>query len=380
MVASRSVVTSKAKRVWIIGAGASHSDSNGHFPTLLELPATARSFGFLRRRNGEETGLTQLARYLEDRHFGDLNSPKARIDLEAVLTLLDADIGISSRARLQGAREFALGLLRKTIRRLHKEAHKSNGEYAKLANELGARDSLITFNWDHLLDDALQRPLFLEGLGGENARAFSFEETLYGRFLSEFTGYGEQTINGIGIKSPVGSASPGPGRFIKAHGSIDWYACANTACRAYGRLFPSLREKPPMCGECRELVETIIVPPTLNKRLRELAPIRRLWTAAASEVRRATEIIVWGYRLPPTDFLAEWLFRQANAIRLRALILINPEIRAAGKRDRVNNEFVSRFQDVVGALPNGIDLELYQSFAAYSAKTPFAPGHRKGVG
>jgi hypothetical protein len=70
----------------------------------------------------------------------------------------------------------------------------------------------------------------------------------------------------------------------------------------------------------------MIIPPVLKKEYRQYPLIRRIWNIASKEIESADEIIIWGYSLPPTDFLVFGLLRQARDKSLKRLILINPNI------------------------------------------------------
>lgn len=357
------------KVVWILGAGASVSETYGHFPSLLGIPEKARELGVLDPKVGTEPGLAHLARYLRSRSYGDLTDPGEPVNLERVLTLLEIDIAVASEPRLLLARKFVLRLLRLTLIRLHKSVPRRRGEYIRLVSSLGPLDTIITFNWDFLLDEALGRSSRLKplGAGTKQGPAFQTPPNLYDKFLLELTGWGEQTWKGMGVPGPVHKIEDA-GHLIKAHGSIDWYYCSNPGCRSFETVFPLKGSASrPKCSGCRERTEVLIIPPTLNKRLREVPLTRRLWTLAASEMAKATRLIVWGYSLPPTDFFSDWLLRQARSSRCKSLVLINPSVLRPGKPARMNEDFVAPFITALRRPGRQIAVSLYVSFEQYEA-------------
>jgi hypothetical protein len=123
------------------------------------------------------------------------------------------------------------------------------------------------------------------------------------------------------------------------------------------------------CGACGEPSALLIIPPTLNKRLRDIPMLRRLWTLAAREVDAADEVLVWGYSLPPTDFFSEWLLRQRRTYRRRALTLINPAVCQGNAKRRVNGAYVGRFVDALRSEADDVRVRLFESYADYEAGT-----------
>jgi hypothetical protein len=109
-----------------------------------------------------------------------------------------------------------------------------------------------------------------------------------------------------------------------------------------------------------ELTDPLIVPPTLNKKVRELPGLRKLWALAAYALERAEHIIVWGYSLPPTDFFSEWLLRQGGRVPCRRLTIINPEVLTPELR--LNQGFIRRFLEALEKPEQTLDLKLFQSF------------------
>jgi len=363
---------SAKKAVWIVGAGASVSDTKGQFPTLLGIPAKARELGLIGDGSESEPGYEHLSKYLKSRYYGDLRNSPEPINLEHVLTLLEIDIAVATEPKLQLARKYVLRLLRSTLMRLHRNGPPSNGEYERLVSRLGPTDTVITFNWDLLLDEAFGRTSRLSPLSDEGAGpAFGNPSNRYDEFLQSLTGWGERTIRRVAVPRPI-NVLANRGYYIKAHGSIDWYYCANPGCRAHETVFPLLgSSKRPVCSGCRERTEVLLIPPTLNKRLRDVPITRRLWTLAAAEMKLATEVIVWGYSLPPTDFFSEWLLRHARSTKCKRLVIINPGVLNGNE---LNSPFIERFIRSLRKPSARIKLEVYESFAAFEERRSAAVG------
>lgn len=352
-------------RVWILGAGASKSATCGVFPTLLSLVPTARRLGLFEQWRGT-IGHEELASYVS-RKFAVTLSRSTELNLEDVLTNLDVDIAVDPKPQLLLARQHLLKMLQHTISYLQDSLTSPASEYIDFAARLEPSTTVITFNWDLLLDDALGRKFRLDQKdpsGGDR-----WTDGQYGSFLWNFTGYGDRTYAKM-LPAPPTSSWPGTrGWYLKAHGSIDWRLCENQSCRNYVRLFPvkdALAE--PFCSECLETTNLLLVPPTLNKRLREYPTIRRLWTTAAKELECASEVVLWGYSLPPTDFYSSWLLRHVSASQLNSITIVNPEVVRGGRgKVRLNIEYVSRLVPRSKFKDKAFNLRLFESYQDFVA-------------
>ena len=148
------------------------------------------------------------------------------------------------------------------------------------------------------------------------------------------------------------------GIFLKLHGSIDWFYCLNKGCRAYQKVFPMTDpSKDYFCSECYSSLQRLIVPPTLNKQFDKYSTVQVIWHSAGNEIKVANELIVWGYSLPPTDFYASWLLRQARVAPLKKLTIINPEVTKDG--------FVSRFYEFFRDLIPDSEVYRFEGFDQY---------------
>lgn len=158
--------------------------------------------------------------------------------------------------------------------------------------------------------------------------------------------------------------------YLKLHGSIDWFVCGNTSCRAARELFlvpnPESRY---FCQECYEPLVNLLVPPVLNKQLHEIPIIRKVWNAAARAMAKADEVVIWGYSIPPTDFHSRWLLRHARQKHLQRITLIDPAVvggKETKKGARIQKGFVERVLGIFEGLGQSIEVRFYESFMDYS--------------
>ncbi len=198
-----------------------------------------------------------------------------------------------------------------------------------------------------MLDNKLGREKILTNSKG-HSRDEELAQTHYHEFFYNLTAKGEDTWRGIEVREPYSKWDKEEGFFIKAHGSIDWFYCSNEACRVYRKVFIIDKlENEQHCSYCHEQLDNLIIPPVLNKGYRKYPLIRTLWNLASKEISVADEIVIWGYSMPPTDFYASWLLRQARKAPLKKLIIINPELLSSSRsKNTWSRIFVRKYYDI----------------------------------
>ena len=161
------------------------------------------------------------------------------------------------------------------------------------------------------------------------------------------------------------------GYYLKLHGSVDWYFCNNHLCRAYSLVFPvNDYFNDNFCAECHKKLRPMLIPPILNKPYNQYSGIQKLWGTALRKIERCTELIIWGYSLPPTDFNSSWLLRHARMAR--KISIINPDCMLKSKSNqsakslRMNRIFLENFNSIFGANTDlNAKLETYEMFPDY---------------
>lgn len=183
----------------------------------------------------------------------------------------------------------------------------SRGKYYREIKEFVCnRDdaSVITFNWDLLLD----REFVDEGHNflGPYAR---FEHLLH---PSDLVGVGARKIGPL---------------YLKLHGSLNWLKCTNLTCPYNPRIlishFPDdclrmaegIRFKgESSCKRCGSAMIPFIVAPILKKPVTEDSTLRTLWGLALQKLEEATTVVIVGFSAAASDFYAKWLLRSAVEI------------------------------------------------------------------
>lgn len=206
-------------------------------------------------------------------------------------------------------------------------------------------DSIVSFNWDTIVDFTLQRT-----------------------GLPPYAGYLDlMTTEALRVSDFVHR-----GVLLKLHGSLNWMVCPNPHCTLHGKIRLAVRNKKltrfsemhkcPACGNDR--AEPFIVPPTSQKLIRPGTILHKLWLIAREQLQYCRRIVFIGYSFPPTDFYSEWLFRQIYFLEDRRpeIVVVNPEIMKtrSAVAARYQNIFrgctIHRFPTLASFRRGGLDL------------------------
>lgn len=176
--------------------------------------------------------------------------------------------------------------------------------HADLVAALKPPDTLISFNYDCVID-------------------FALRESHRGVWSAEY-GYGFSPVSKIDEKSArIWSSANAPTRqnetirLLKLHGSLNWKPLPSTEEEKI--FFRQMTYK----QKGQKLFH--IIPPESIKNIDD-APMDKLWEKAASAVRSAQTLTIIGFSFPQTDQAVEALFRisLAESISLKKLIIVNP--------------------------------------------------------
>jgi hypothetical protein len=175
--------------------------------------------------------------------------------------------------------------------------------HASLVRALKPKDTIISFNYDCLIDHALR--LFGDG-----------------KWSAQY-GYGFPTpsrVKGYDVwNAPSAPTAQNASiNLLKLHGSLNWFPFPADARRSI-----RLREKP-YKQHGQKLYE--IVPPEYVKTVgtRPIFPV--LWSHAELALRRVKVLAFIGFSFTPTDLHVEAMFRLAlaEAAELKRVIIVNP--------------------------------------------------------
>lgn len=351
-------------KVFIIGAGASKGHTNGYFPVINEFFKVANKLNILSDGGKKiKPEYEDLEKYIR-KNF-NLNILKKDINIEEVMTNLEIDIEKNDSYELIILRNKIINIIINTLNKLSEKPFYEDSEYNLFYKTINNNDTILTYNWDLLLDNVLGREIVVPDF----SKIGELEE-------KEKQQYKNMWENLMAVRDLKWSTEipyvnyQSKGYYLKLHGSIDWAYCSNRDCGSYSKVFAvnQLIEKH-YCFECCSEVQYLIVPPVLNKDFRHIPFMKKVWNFARNEVKIAEEIVIWGYSLPPTDFYSKWLFRQVKE-KLKIVSIINPACFEKVKRKNKfiyekKLKFLKPFEELFKYKIEKNKLEYYENFKDY---------------
>jgi hypothetical protein len=212
--------------------------------------------------------------------------------------------------------------------------------HQRLAQQLEPKDTIISFNYDCVIDHALS-----QSAPGNWSAKYGYAFPNPGRVIG----------HRFWDARPPAPSSTQTAYLLKLHGSLNW------------RL-PPVRD-PGGEIKLKQKLHTLrwaprftIIPPIWNKAVADHPIFRALWTNAERAVRGAKHVAVVGFSFVPTDLSVESLFRVALAKSpsLKTLVIANP---TAEHRQRVREVFAK-------SLGSGAVVRQYDSFEDFVAAFP----------
>lgn len=256
----------------------------------------------------------------------------------------------------------------------------SGNLYGRIARQLQSDDSIITFNWDTILDDELDQTTVGSSFV-ENSITFIEGRAFVPNYIERL-----QRENGTHLRWGYEYHhrwARNDVRFLKLHGSVNYRRCTNSACPEANRLFWCTITVEPnehaICSGCAGPLTTAIMPPNANKNYSAESVWRVQASMAHLLVSRANRIVFIGYSFPDFDFEARTLFRLARMEwdlskdmdgNLEEVWVVNHAVDKAEFRDK----FVSLFLDASYREAYGHELSFrwFASVEDYFAEVDFA--------
>ncbi|HEY6731827.1 MAG TPA: hypothetical protein VI039_12490 [Solirubrobacterales bacterium] len=233
-----------------------------------------------------------------------------------------------------------LGYLLELIPRVFEAALKDQRctWHDRIAHAMRLEDTIISFNYDVLIDEALRR--LSEGIWKASP------------------GYGISISRGAATWSAPRKRGAFPSknylRLLKPHGSLNWSLEDRTNRRL--RLEADPYSTPAASDN--------IIPPTWDKAILQEWPWKPIWKEASQMLQRTRCLIVIGYSVPQTDLTSQALIRSSLINKkLRLLIVANPDPAA---RTRV----IDLARGGIGASTRILELDSLGDFAQLLDETP----------
>ena len=318
---------SPGRRVIVLGAGATRgaTTSSGRD---VEPPLNADFFTQVQRITSPKH-LESVRQVITD--VVDLFGPNFSLTMEEYFTQLEsfktmgalapkADRALSSE-EIQSKRDRLMAVLAAVLEEstdVSKKGSTACEHHEALIQELEPGDTIISFNYDCVVDHALRR-------------------TASGRWSARY-GYSLPKPKRVvghehwdAIQPPVGSNNTI--NLLKLHGSLNWQLpSVEKALEGEIRLKQRLYQQ-------KGTPRFTIIPPEFVKNIQEDPNFKALWRNAERAIRNAEVIALVGFSFTPTDLHVDSLFRIAQAgssTGLQTLVIANP---SQSDRRRIRSVF-----------------------------------------
>lgn len=182
------------------------------------------------------------------------------------------------------------------------------------------RNTIITFNYDTVVEDAFERIGAKFNLGLPDVPNLSVDS--------------DYSCNSSEQDDDVTS-------IFKLHGSINWKLEHSEPLKLIIR-----KSVDSLWSQISQLNNYILEPPTWNKG-RSAEILQRLWDASLSSIRNATRIFIIGYSLPETDMHFKYLMASglAQNISLESICFVNPAVRDSAEFDALSERVFRIFRE-----------------------------------
>jgi len=332
----------KKNLVLILGAGATFSDAANKSKTSAP-PLDKDFFSNCRSNYSKSTEL--INKYFLKNYHRNIFSPKYD-SLEGVMSTIYTDL--FDPILKNSASKMFVTLIKLFNKRLAKSTNsiKINHQrhlYRLLVKyfECGYDPSnitFITFNQDLQIERILDSFQFIEKW--KHLELFSFPRC-YGLNMAGLSVTSSRNITDY-FEQP--DDLPAKIKIFKLHGSLNWSSPNDTddyspellfqrnrvlKITTRRKIFPDLRYNNPD----NPYSLPIIIPPVNNKSAIMHNQIKLIWSKAGKKMKKANEVVFWGYSLPEMDFESKNLF-QRNIIgndNIKEFILIDPEPNVVAK-------------------------------------------------
>lgn len=301
-------------RVFVLGAGVSYGAG---FPLASELFVRVYECMAPEDQKALDRALTYLYPLARSPH--PPSRALTKVNIEEFMSLLDMAEEFNeilpttflSPKAIRSLRHKLLGSIVDLLvdKQQQAEADRNKiGYIDSFISKLSNCDTVITFNWDILIDRRLRKL-------------------------------------GILFHQCPRNGSTDLLTLLKLHGSLDWYRGAELDSRRgfevlHRQLFRAgWSELTKLRTTLPDEVSPFMVPPSFFKTLRGCADVEQIWAEAFGRLSTADEVYVCGYRFPPEDLFARFVFRRAirfNVIRRGRksaaplkLVVVNPNSEVA---------------------------------------------------
>jgi hypothetical protein len=219
--------------------------------------------------------------------------------------------------------------------------HEECAYHRKLIEHLQAGDSILSFNYDCLVDHMLRN----SGSEKWNARyGYGFDLGQKGRLLQ----------GDVSWQPATPARKNETIRLFKLHGSLHFQITEKVVGGKY-ETHVLLKERP--YTKQHGTLKFTIIPPEWNKQY-DRGAFARIWRLASAAIHKAEHLIFIGYSLPSTDMHSTVLFRTSvKRGNLKSLVVVNPDPEARRRTRDVVQRGISKSTRV-------LSFDSFQEFAS----------------
>ena len=277
------------KTVYILGAGSSISHSNSIYPDIENIFIKAVELNILNDSSKKiKNQYIDLYKYIKSILGINILDTNKRLNFEKSFTLIEIE-NQKNTSEFGILRKQLIDILLNVFTKLKDNIDQSSElDHNIFAKKLNYEDTIISFNWDILLEDVLGRVVHLSPYlyGGkleksdqskrdnypeENLHNLSYFDFINSRYLRNY-----RESEYLNVRNSF---------YLKLHGSVDWKICRNQFCEKYNTPLPTLYPlKYKECDFCYENTDILIIPPILNKVINQSPLVRILWNIAVKEI------------------------------------------------------------------------------------------------
>jgi len=276
-----------------------------------------------------------------------------RVDLERLMTRLSGIPYDSIDARNEAA--LLEAALRKTLVKRLRDAKSDKIEWEKLSAfarlVFKKEASIVTFNYDDVLDEALWRLAETMAVPNQPSQNAWHPDGGYGFYCRPSS---VCVIDSPGFMDQIHSL------VLKLHGSINWRSRLGEGTprgpagilhhENWYRPRPQFQQPPPDSIDAHLELDPFIVPPVLVKAELAIHPVLNVvWKLAHERLTAATTVVFIGYSLPETDLASRILFRETLTNRAGLHMQIVNLARSDDGKNRVKKSYRSLFRDLPDA-------------------------------
>ncbi|MFX0141947.1 MAG: hypothetical protein ACFFDN_50385 [Candidatus Hodarchaeota archaeon] len=198
--------------------------------------------------------------------------------------------------------------------------------YKKWLECLQADDSILTFNYDLLIEQLITFTWTTTGEEKRSTISFISKRLAYlysilgSENIIKFNdNFSKDDFHNIEYLNQISANTMHC--YLKMHGSVNWWCCSNKECPQHYKIlcngleydpqtekfkfeFPDYRNS---CNFCGAPMEIVLITPNSNKTFDRFPRLQVMWQKAGDAIRNSERIVILGYSFSPADLMTRFL-------------------------------------------------------------------------